>query len=500
MKISVIGAGYVGLTTAACLAHIGHEVRCTDSDRGKLAVLESGRMPFYEPGLDAIVSAASANGRLRFVGAHEALAHGEALFICVGTPPLANGDADLSAIESVAREIARHAQGYRLIVEKSTVPVQTGQRLRRHLDIYGRAGLEYDVVSNPEFLREGSAVEDFFHPDRIVVGAESGRARRLMEDIYRPVLDQSFACPVHAACPPGRAPAAFIVTDTNSAELIKHASNSFLAMKISYINMVSDLCEAAGADVDSVVQGIGGDRRIGASFLRPGIGFGGFCFPKDLQAFVRIAETFGCDFGLLKQVEAINLARVDRFVARLRDELWTLAGKKIAVWGLAFKPETDDVRFAPAIAIIRRLLAEGAEIHAFDPQAMEKAQRELPAIHLHADAYAAAERADAALLLTEWKEFQQLDWARVAAAMARPLIFDGRNALPAPDLAAHGIQCVGIGKAVSTAPGKAVSAAPSKAVSTAPGKAVSAAPSKAAPVQTAAGPAHPRAALAEAGR
>jgi UDPglucose 6-dehydrogenase len=506
MKISVIGAGYVGLTTAACLAHIGHEVRCTDSDRGKLAVLESGRMPFYEPGLDAIVSAARANGRLHFVEGPDALEHGEALFICVGTPPQANGEADLSAIESVAREIARHAQGYRLIVEKSTVPVQTGQRLRRHLDIYGRAGLEYDVVSNPEFLREGSAVEDFFHPDRIVVGAESDRARRRMEEIYRPVLEQSFPCPVHAACPPGRAQAAFIVTDTNSAELIKHASNSFLAMKISYINMVSDLCEAAGADVDSVVAGIGGDRRIGAAFLRPGIGFGGFCFPKDLQAFVRIAETFGCDFGLLKQVEAINLARVDRFIARLRDELWTLSGKKIAVWGLAFKPETDDVRFAPAIAIIRQLLAEGAEIHAYDPQAMEKAQRELPAIHLHADAYAAAEQADAALLLTEWKEFQQLDWARVAAAMARPLIFDGRNALPAADLAAHGIQCVGIGKAGQAA---AAAAAPSKAAPSnaakaaaplkpATGNAAPAAPDKASPIKPA--PAHPQAALAEAGR
>ncbi len=493
MKISVIGAGYVGLTTAACLAHIGHDVRCTDSDRGKLVVLESGRMPFYEPGLDGIVSTARANGRLRFVDAGQAFEHGDALFICVGTPPLATGDADLSAIESVAREIARHAQGYRLIVEKSTVPVQTGQRLRRHLEIYGRGSLEYDVVSNPEFLREGSAVEDFFHPDRIVVGAESDRARRLMAEIYQPVLDRSFACPVHAACPPGRARAAFIVTDTNSAELIKHASNSFLAMKISYINMVSDLCEAAGADVDSVVQGIGGDRRIGAAFLRPGIGFGGFCFPKDLQAFVRIAENFGCDFGLLKQVEAINLARVDRFIARLRDELWTLSGKKIAVWGLAFKPETDDVRFAPAIAIVRQLLAEGAEVHAYDPQAMEKAQRELPAIHLHADAYAAAEQTDAALLLTEWKEFQHLDWARVAAAMARPLIFDGRNALPAAGLAAHGIQCVGIGKAAKAAASR--KAAPSTAIS---GVATTAAPT-AAPVQAAA-PAHPRAALAEAVR
>ncbi|MGH9534144.1 MAG: UDP-glucose dehydrogenase family protein [Terriglobales bacterium] len=452
MEISVIGAGYVGLTTAACLAHIGHDVVCADIDAARLELLRGGRMPFYEPHLGDVVAGAVAAGRLRFAAPAAAIARGAAFMICVGTPAMTNGGADLSAIESVAREIARHAQGYRLIVEKSTVPVQTGERLRRHLGIYGSSGLEYDVVSNPEFLREGSAVADFFHPDRIVVGAESDRARRLMEEIYRPVLERRFACPVHASCPPS-APAALMVTDTNSAELIKHASNSFLAMKISFINMISDLCEAAGADVDSVVEGLGADRRIGRAFLRPGIGFGGFCFPKDLQALVHIAESFGCDFSLLKQVEAINLARVERFVSKVRNELWTLGGKRIAVWGLAFKPETDDIRFAPAMAIVRQLLAEGAEIHAYDPQAMEKAKRELPEIHCHADAYQAAEDAEAALLLTEWGEFRRLDWARVAATMARPLVFDGRNALTAEDLPGHGIQYVPMGKAAEAAAG-----------------------------------------------
>lgn len=454
MEISVIGAGYVGLTTAACLAHIGHDVVCADIDASRLEMLRAGRMPFYELHLDAVVAGAVAAGRLRFAAPAEAIARGAAFMICVGTPAMTNGEADLSAIESVAREIARRAEGYRLIIEKSTVPVQTAQRLRRHLDIYSRSGLDHDVVSNPEFLREGSAVEDFFHPDRIVIGAESERARRLMAEIYRPVLEQRFICPVHANCPHSAKPA-LIATDANSAELIKHAANSFLAMKISFINMVSDLCEAAGANVDSVVAGLGGDRRIGRAFLRPGIGFGGFCFPKDLQAFVHIAETFGCDFSLLKQVEAINVARVGRFVAKVRDELWTLGGKKIAVWGLAFKPDTDDVRFAPAMAIVRQLLAEGAEIHAYDPQAMDKAQRELPEIHCHADAYAAAADAEAALLLTEWDEFQHLDWARIAAAMTRPLVFDGRNALSREALAAHGIQHVGIGNGAGAAPPRA---------------------------------------------
>lgn len=444
MKISIIGAGYVGLTTAACLAELGHEVFCAESDAQKLNSLKSGAMPFFEPHLDQMVMKNSAAGRLQFGRTEEAIDRGQAIFICVGTPPLDNGEADLSAIEHVARVIAARAHGYKLIVEKSTVPVQTGRQLRRHMARHNTNQLDYDVVSNPEFLREGSAVEDFFHPDRIVIGVESERAAAQMREIYRPVLEGKFACPAHAQCRQEKEPV-FLVTDTNSAELIKHASNSFLAMKISFINMVADLCEAAGADVTQVARGIGIDARIGASFLKPGIGFGGFCFPKDLQAFVRIAEKFGCDFSLLREVERINQARVEKFVEKIRKELWVLRGKKIAIWGLAFKPETDDIRFAPSILIIRRLLAEGAILQTYDPQAMDKAKKEMPDLTYCRDIYEAAQGTEAIVLLTEWDEFRKADWERLHGLMERALIVDGRNALSSETVAAHGFHYVGIG-------------------------------------------------------
>src|SRR6202045_4958272 len=279
MQISVIGAGYVGLTTAACLAEIGHQVLCADSDREKLEKLHTGRLPFFEPHLDLLVKRNAAAGRLQFTSPDVAIKQGSAIFICVGTPPLENGEADLSAIESVARTIASAAHGYRLVIEKSTVPVQTAKRLWKHLSIYNVNGLDFDVVSNPEFLREGSAVGDFFHPDRIVIGAESPRAIAMMKEIYLPVLKSPITSPVHSQCPQAHE-IPLIVTDTNSAELVKHASNSFLAMKISFINLVADACEAAGADISKVAEGIGSDKRIGRSFLNPGIGFGGFCFPQ----------------------------------------------------------------------------------------------------------------------------------------------------------------------------------------------------------------------------
>ena len=457
MKISVIGAGYVGLTTAACMAALGHEVFCSESDMDKLERLRSGELPFFEPLLDQIVEAARKEGKLAFGTTEEAIDRGQAIFICVGTPPLENGEADLSAIEGVARLIAKRAHGYRLIVEKSTVPVQTGGQLRRHLGLHKNEHLQYDVVSNPEFLREGAAVEDFFHPDRIVVGVESERAATQMREIYRPVLDNSMSCPVHAKCNRVKEPQ-FMVTDTNSAELIKHASNSFLAMKISFINMVADLCEAAGADIGKVAEGIGLDARIGSSFLRPGIGFGGFCFPKDLQAFVRIAEKFGCDFNLLREVERINQARVDRFVQKIKKELWVLRGKKICVWGLAFKPNTDDIRFAPSFAVIRQLLMEGAEIHAYDPQAMEKSRKELPTVTYCTDLYDAAVGADAIVLLTEWDEFKTADFKRISGLVERRLIIDGRNALAKDEVASHGFQYLGIGN-VSQSPAMVASLA-----------------------------------------
>jgi UDPglucose 6-dehydrogenase len=450
MDISVIGAGYVGLTSAACLAELGHNIVCADRDLGKLEVLERGELPFFEPFLASIVRRNHENGRLRFSSTEEAVNRNEVIFICVGTPPLENGDADLSAVESVARTIARNAQGYRLVIEKSTVPVQTGRQVRKTLDLHSSKRLQFDVASNPEFLREGCAVEDFFHPDRIVAGVESARAAELMKGIYKPVLDGLSVCPVHeSGCGP-RASVPLVLTDINSAELIKHASNSFLAMKISFINLIADLCEAAGADVHTVAKGVGLDRRIGSAFLQPGIGFGGSCFPKDVQALVAIAEKLGCDFTLLKDVYAVNRERIDLFIEKVKKELWVLNGKTIALWGLAFKPDTDDIRFAPALAIARRLLAEGARVQAYDPAAMANAKAQLPAVTYCEGPYEAAESASAILLATEWYEFRSVDWERVRSVMDRPLLIDGRNMYSHDELAEHGFEYVGIGRGLDS--------------------------------------------------
>jgi UDPglucose 6-dehydrogenase len=456
MELAIVGAGHVGLTTGACLADIGHQVFCSDCDIHKLNMLRAGQMPFFEPHLASIIARNSVVGRLQFTSTEEAVDRARAVFICVGTPPLENGEADLSAIEHLARLIAQRARGYRLVIEKSTVPVQTGRQLQRHLALYNSNGLECEIVSSPEFLREGSAVEDFFHPDRIVIGVESPRAAQEMQQIYAPLLDQTFVCPVHKVCPPdprdpsdsgGRKPP-LLVTDINSAELVKHASNSFLAMKISFINLIADLCEATGADIAKVAEGIGLDRRIGPAFLQPGIGFGGFCFPKDLQSFVRIAEKFGCDFSLLRETEKVNLQRVGRFVEKVRQELWVLRGKKIAVWGLAFKPDTDDVRYAPSVRIVQRLLAEGAEVRAYDPQASANARCQIPELVCCSDPYAAARGAEAILLLTEWEEFREVDWARVRDIVERPLVVDGRNFLSRENLASQGFRYVDVGRSL----------------------------------------------------
>src|SRR5579872_1226692 len=443
MKLSVIGAGYVGLTTAACLAQIGHDVFCSESDLEKLGKLQDGGMPLFEPHLEDVIKGVRKAGRLRFGSTEEAIAWGDAIFICVGTPPLPNGDADLCAIEGVARAIAKGASGYRLVIEKSTVPVQTGAQLRKHLSVHSANGLSHDVASNPEFLREGTSVEDFLHPDRIVIGVDTQRAEETLREIYKPILEQRFTCPVHKRCEKRREPH-LLVTDTGSAELIKHASNSFLAMKISFINMVANLCEAVGADVTKVAQGMGLDPRIGSSFLNPGIGFGGFCFPKDVQAFIRIAEKSGCDFSLLKEVEKINQCRVEQFVEKIRHELWVIRGKKVAVWGLAFKPNTDDVRFAPSLSLMRALLDEGATLRAYDPQASEKAKIALPTVVYCADPYEAAAGADAILIVTEWPEFRKVDWSRLATLVERPLIIDGRNALLREDVVSNGFHYIGI--------------------------------------------------------
>jgi UDPglucose 6-dehydrogenase len=454
MKLSVIGAGYVGLTTAACLAQIGHDVFCSESNVEKLSKLQNGIMPLFEPHLEDVIKGVRRVGRLCFGSTEDAIAWGDAIFICVGTPPLANGDADLSAIEGVARTIAKRASGYRLVIEKSTVPVQTGAQLLKHLSVHGTSRLKYDVASNPEFLREGTSVEDFLHPDRIVIGADSPRAAALLREIYEPIVKQKFTCPIHSGCPRRNDPI-FLATDTNSAELIKHASNSFLAMKISFINMVANLCEEVGADVTKVAEGMGLDPRIGPAFLSPGIGFGGFCFPKDVQAFIRIAEKSGCDFSLLSEVEKINQRRVEHFVEKIRKELWVVRGKKIAVWGLAFKPNTDDVRFAPSLTLVKTLIDEGAVVHAYDPEATEKAKAVMPNITYCADAYQAAAGADAILIVTEWDEFRQMDWKRLLSGVEQPLVIDGRNLFSPEQITRHGFRYVSIGR-VDAVPSQAV--------------------------------------------
>jgi UDPglucose 6-dehydrogenase len=431
VKISVIGAGYVGLVTGACLAEIGHEVACTDNDPAKLKILESGGVPIYEPGLDKLLAKARKNKLIRYCSnTAEAVAAGDAIFICVGTPPLPDGATDLSAIDHVARTIATEARSPKLVVEKSTVPARTGQELKRALSVYGRkSSVTFRVASNPEFLREGTAIEDFLHPDRIVVGVEDDTAEAQLREIYRPVLERKFNCPVHSpACPEAPAPA-WLVTTINSAELIKHASNSFLALKISYANMVADLAERLGADIEEVMKAVGMDPRIGKHFLNAGLGFGGFCLPKDLQAFVHLAKSSGADFTMLEEAEKINRKRIERFVEKIRKAVWVLRDKQLGVLGLAFKPNTDDIRFAPAMDLVRSLLAEGARVRAYDPEAMEKARTVVPQIEYAKSAYEAAQDSEALLIATEWDEFRKLDWERIRDAMAHPLILDGRNFL-----------------------------------------------------------------------
>lgn len=448
MKISVIGTGYVGLVTGACFAEIGHEVMCTDSDASKIKTLEAGGVPIYEPGLDKVIDKARKKGLLRFcANPADAVPAGDAIFICVGTPPLPNGDADLSAIDHVARMVATNATSAKLVIEKSTVPARTGHELKRALAVYARnTNVPLRVASNPEFLREGTAVEDFLHPDRVVVGVEDETAERQLHDIYRPVLERTFKCPVHHGnCPDAPAPQ-WLVTTISSAELIKHASNSFLALKVSYANMVADLAEKLGADIGEVTRAMGMDPRIGPSFLSAGLGFGGFCLPKDLQAFVRLAERCGVDFSMLKAAEKINKQRIDRFYDKIREALWVVRDKSIAVLGLAFKPNTDDVRFAPAIDLIQRLISEGARVRAYDPQAMEKARAILPEVDYVESAYAAVKGAEALLIATEWPEFRALEWERVRALLARPLILDARNLLSPAEMSALGFEYRSFGR------------------------------------------------------
>ena len=455
MKLAVIGCGYVGLVSGSCLAEAGHEVIATDNDASKIATLQAGKIPIYEPSLDKVLETVVREGRLRFTAdGGEAVREADVVFICVGTPPTESGDADLSAIDSVARMIAKESRTPKLVIEKSTVPAQTGSQLKRALQVYAtNAGAKFRVASNPEFLREGTAVEDFFHPDRIVIGVEEKESEQELREIYAPILQGRFRCPVHLPnCPPAATPD-FVVTTIASAELIKHASNSFLGLKISYANVLADLCEQLGGNVEEVTRAVGLDPRIGGQFLKAGLGFGGFCLPKDIQAFISLAERAGVDFGLLKEVERVNRQRVDLLLDKVKKALWVMKGKQIGVLGIAFKPNTDDIRLAPAIEVIRRLLAEGAVVRATDPEAMERARGVFPDITYSVDPYDVARGADALLVLTEWEQFRRLDWKRIRTEMARPLVVDGRNMLRPAEMKALGFEYMSFGrpeKAVGT--------------------------------------------------
>jgi UDPglucose 6-dehydrogenase len=429
LRISVIGCGYVGLVTGACLAEAGHEVVCTDINAERIAMLNAGEVPIYEQHLGEILASARKSGKISYTAnIGDAIRAGDAIFICVGTPPKESGEADLSAIDHVARQIAAEAQSPKLVVEKSTVPARTGLELSRALAAYSRGGaIKFRVASNPEFLREGTAVYDFFHPDRIVVGVEDPSAAEELREIYRPILDRKFHCPVHnGACPDGHK-AAFLVTTINSAELIKHASNSFLALKISYANVIADLCERIGADVEEVTHAMGLDPRIGTQFLKAGLGFGGFCFPKDVQAFIHLSASVGVDFEILKATERVNKQRIERFLEKIHKALWVVKGKRIAILGLAFKANTDDIRFAPALDVVKKLLDEGAHLHASDPEAAAGTRKLFPQIQYHDDPYETLRNADAALVCTEWEIFKKIDWERAGKLMARKLVIDGRN-------------------------------------------------------------------------
>ncbi|MFA5356558.1 MAG: UDP-glucose/GDP-mannose dehydrogenase family protein [Candidatus Omnitrophota bacterium] len=429
MDISIIGTGYVGLVTGACFAELGNTVICADNDHKKIAGLKKGVIPIYEPGLEELVRLNVKKKKLFFTtDIRGAVTGSEVIFIAVGTPPLENGEADLTGVENVARNIALNMKRYRLIVEKSTVPVETGKWLKHTISTYIKRSVKFDVASNPEFLREGQAINDFMHPDRVVIGVESKRARDILSGLYKPLN------------------APLVITDIKSAELIKHASNSFLATKISFINAVSRICERVGADVVEVAQGMGMDKRIGPAFLKAGIGYGGSCFPKDVDAFISITEKLGCEFGLLKDVRDINERQKQLFLNKIKDLLWIIKDKTIGILGLSFKPNTDDIRNAPSIDIIKALQSEGARIRVYDPSAMKKARELLSKVSFCKDPYEACRGSDCLLIVTEWDEFKELDFLKVKKMLKRPFIIDGRNIYEPERLSRMGFTYAGIGR------------------------------------------------------
>jgi len=446
VSICVIGSGYVGLVAAACFAEIGHRVICVDNDEARIKLLREGGVPIFEEHLPGLL--ARHRDRVAFTtDLGMAVERSEAVFIAVGTPQGDSGAADMSYVEAVVAEIARTVNGYKVIVEKSTVPVYTNDWIRRVLHRHGVEAQRFDVVSNPEFLREGTAVSDFLHPDRIVVGAASERGADLLRRIYEPLTSgRYYGQP--GVCSTAH-PATLLVTSVQSAEIIKHASNAFLALKISFINAVANLAEAVDADIEDIAMGIGLDSRIGPRFLRAGLGYGGSCFPKDVAAFHWVAQQRGVDFQLLEEVRKINDTQREIFFNKVLSALWTLRGKRLAALGLAFKGETDDIRESPAIEIIKKLLQAGAMITAYDPAAMERAKEAMPPsenLKYADDLYEAAKDADAVLILTDWKEFAAIDMARLNRAVRFPIIIDGRNLYKPHEMQNNGFTYVSVGR------------------------------------------------------
>ncbi|MGD0095844.1 MAG: UDP-glucose/GDP-mannose dehydrogenase family protein [Terracidiphilus sp.] len=451
VSICVIGSGYVGLVAAACFAEIGHKVICVDNDEAKVTTLREGGVPIFERHLPKLLAKHGGRGVTFTSNLSAAVEQCEAVFIAVGTPQGDTGAADLSYVEAVVSEIARSIDGYKVIVEKSTVPVYTNEWIRRVLQRRGVEPQSFDVVSNPEFLREGTAVIDFLHPDRIVVGANSQRSAEVLQRIYEPLTSGAYyespdslpgGCSIEC-------PAKLLVTTAQSAELIKHASNAFLALKISFINAVANLAETVDADIEDIAAGMGMDSRIGSRFLRAGLGYGGSCFPKDVAAFHWVARQQGVDFQILKEIRKVNDTQLDVFFNKVRSALWTLRGKRLAALGLSFKCDTDDIRESPAIAMIKKLLDAGACITAYDPASMEHAKKVLPAseqMGYAADIYGAANGADAVLILTDWKEFAEIDLTRLNRAVRFPIVIDGRNLYKPRKMLDYGFTYLSVGR------------------------------------------------------
>ena len=451
VSICVLGSGYVGLVAAVCFAEIGHKVICVDNNEAKVNLLKQGGVPIYENHLPDLL-AKHLNRGVHFTSdLGPAVEECEAIFIAVGTPQGSTGSADLSYVEAVVSEIARSVHSYKVIVEKSTVPVYTNEWISRVMHRHGVDPQNFDVVSNPEFLREGTAIVDFLHPDRIVVGANSDRAADVLRRIYAPLTDGSYFAQPGAL--PGMLnsdnPAKLLITSAQSAEIIKHASNAFLALKISFINAVANLAESVDADIEDIAAGMGSDSRIGPKFLRAGLGYGGSCFPKDVAAFYWVAQQQGVDFQLLEEVRKINASQQEVFFNKVRAALWTLRGKKLAALGLAFKGDTDDIRDSPAIDVIRKLIDAGASISAYDPAAMERSKEVLlpsASMSYAANAYEAAEGADAVLILTDWAEFAKLDLVRLNQALRFPIMIDGRNLYKPAYMHEQGFTYVSVGR------------------------------------------------------